>query len=219
MNKIISFSLWGSNPKYTIGAIRNAELAKTVYPEWKCRFYVGKDVPDDCMSRLLQIDNVEIVHKWQEDPSWKSLFWRHETCWDDSVDISIFRDTDSRLGEREKAAVEAWMKADKTFHIMRDHPFHRYTMLGGMWGYKKNAKYNMKLIFDSAERTDQYGTDYQFFAETLFKSIAEDKITHDEFFEKQPFPTTRKDQEFVGEVFDENDVRHPEHYLYIRKTL
>lgn len=219
MNKVISFSLWGENPKYTVGAIRNAELATTVYPDWKCRFYIAKDVPDSVTSQLLQMDNVEIIHKWQEEPDWTSMFWRHETCWDDSVDVSIFRDTDSRLAQREKAAVDAWLKSDKTFHIMRDHPFHRYTMLGGMWGYKKNPKYNMKAIFDRANKINQYGTDYQFFAETLFLEIAEDKLTHDDFFEKKPFPTVRENQEFVGEVFDENDVRHPEHYLYIRKTL
>ncbi len=34
MNKVISFSLWGDNPKYTIGAIKNAELSKTIYPDW-----------------------------------------------------------------------------------------------------------------------------------------------------------------------------------------
>jgi len=37
MKKIISFSLWGDNPIYTQGAIRNAELAKEVYPDWVCR--------------------------------------------------------------------------------------------------------------------------------------------------------------------------------------
>lgn len=31
MKKIISFSLWGNNPTYNIGAIRNAEIAKDVY--------------------------------------------------------------------------------------------------------------------------------------------------------------------------------------------
>ena len=30
MKKIISFSLWGDNPVYTQGAIRNAELAKEI---------------------------------------------------------------------------------------------------------------------------------------------------------------------------------------------
>ena len=31
--KIISFSLWGQDPKYTIGAIRNAELAREIYQD------------------------------------------------------------------------------------------------------------------------------------------------------------------------------------------
>ena len=30
MNKVISFSLWGDNPIYNVGAIRNAELAKGI---------------------------------------------------------------------------------------------------------------------------------------------------------------------------------------------
>ena len=32
MKNIISFCLWGDNPIYTIGAIRNAELAQEIYP-------------------------------------------------------------------------------------------------------------------------------------------------------------------------------------------
>ena len=28
--KIISFSLWGNNPKYCVGAIKNAELQKNI---------------------------------------------------------------------------------------------------------------------------------------------------------------------------------------------
>ena len=47
MKKIISFCLWGDNPKYTIGAIENAKLAKTIYPDWTCRFYVGTSTPDE----------------------------------------------------------------------------------------------------------------------------------------------------------------------------
>ena len=40
MTKIISFSLWGDKPQYVVGAIKNAELAKEIFPEWKCRFYI-----------------------------------------------------------------------------------------------------------------------------------------------------------------------------------
>jgi hypothetical protein len=44
-------------------------------------------------------------------------------------------------------------------------------------------------------------------------------IIHDEFmnFEswKKPFPSERKDKEFVGDVFDEHNQRHPEYYTFI----
>jgi len=43
--KVIAFSLWGDNTCYTLGALQNASLAKMVYPEWMCRFYVGQSTP------------------------------------------------------------------------------------------------------------------------------------------------------------------------------
>ena len=39
---VISMTLYGSNLKYTMGAIRNAELAKENFPGWKLRFYTEK---------------------------------------------------------------------------------------------------------------------------------------------------------------------------------
>ena len=51
MKKIISFSLWGDNPKYTIGAINNAKLSQSIYPDWICRFYCGKSVPEEILKK------------------------------------------------------------------------------------------------------------------------------------------------------------------------
>lgn len=216
MNKVISYSVWGDNPKYLVGAVRNAELTNKIYPGWKSRFYVAKSVSDSYVSQILSIDNTEVIHMWEEEGNWLSMLWRYKTCWDDTVDVSIFRDSDSRLTLREKFAVDAWLESDKTFHIMRDHPWHGYHMLGGMWGYKKNNKYDLKKLFDSFDYTDAYGTDYQFFGSVLFPVIGEDKVTHDEFFEKKPFPAPREEQHFVGEVYDENDNRNEEHYKHIK---
>ena len=36
---VISFGLYGDKKKYTIGALRNALLAKVYFPGWECRFY------------------------------------------------------------------------------------------------------------------------------------------------------------------------------------
>lgn len=215
MNKIISFCIWGKNPKYTIGALRNAELAKEIYPDWKCKFFIGRDVPNDIVVNLSSYDNTIISIK-DCASGWDSMFWRFETSYDPNISVSIFRDTDSRLSYREKYAVDEWMSSDKTFHIMRDHPYHTFPILGGMWGFKYNEKYAMRKLLDSFDKQDRYGTDYEFFIQKLYPLIGSDKVVHDEFFDKKPFPTKRKDKEFVGDVFDENDIRHPEFHRLIQ---
>lgn len=211
---IISFSLWGNNPKYTIGAIKNAELAQKIYPGWICRFYVDNTVPDEVINELQSLSNTEIIHK-KISGNWTSMFWRFESSFDKNAKLIIFRDTDSRLSNREKIAVDEWINSDKTFHIMRDHPYHKFPILGGMWGYKNNNKYPMQILLESFNKTDNYGTDYKFFAEQLYPLIGDDKMVHDEFFDKKPFPSIRQGTEFIGDVFDENNLRHPEYQKYI----
>jgi hypothetical protein len=212
--KVISFSLWGSNPKYTVGAIRNAEIALDLYPDWECHYHVASDVPDDILETLSSLPNTYLYIK-SGPADWRGMFWRFETSYYPNIDISIFRDTDSRLSLREKAAVDEWLNTDKSFHIMRDHPYHGFPILGGMWGYRKNYLYDMKKLLNGFNKQDKYGTDYDFFSQVLYPIIGNDKVVHDPFFEKKPFPTKRVNRGFVGEVFDEYDIRHPQHYLYI----
>jgi protein O-GlcNAc transferase len=214
MTKIISFSLWGDNPKYTVGALKNAELAPVIYPGWLCRFYVDKTVPKNIYSELSSMSNTEVIHK-DSYGDWTSMFWKFESSYDANAKIIIFRDTDSRLSLREKSAVDEWLNSDKAFHIMRDHPYHNFPILGGMWGYKNNNKYPMQILLESFNKTNNYGTDYRFFAEQLYPLIGEDKIVHDEFFDNKPFPCKRQGTEFVGDVFDENNLRHTEYQKYI----
>jgi hypothetical protein len=40
------------------------------------------------------------------------------------VDLLMSRDTDSRIISREEEAVGEWLKSEKIFHVMRDHPAH-----------------------------------------------------------------------------------------------
>lgn len=213
--KVISFSLWGSNPKYTIGAIRNAELALDIYPEWKCKFFIASSVPNNIIETLYGMPNT-VFELDKTNGDWSSMFWRFSTSYDPNVDISIFRDTDSRLSLREKHAVDEWLHSDKTFHIMRDHPYHGFPILGGMWGFKNNSSYPMKELLNSFDIQNKYGTDYDFFIQRLYPLIGDDKVVHDPFFDKKPFPTQRVNQEFVGDVFDENDIRDPLFYTLIK---
>lgn len=205
MTKIISYSLWGNDTKYTLGAIRNAELAKDIYPGWICRFYTGDDVSKDIENQLL--DNGAEVCR-MDGSDWNGMFWRFFAADDSHVMIS--RDTDSRLGLREKAAVDEWLASDKDFHIMRDHPYHQTEILGGMWGVRGgllNGIKDMIANYNTREYDNKYQVDQNFLRETIYPLIKDKSMVHDEYFQGMPFPTQRKDaQDFVGQVYDENEV-------------
>lgn len=205
MTKVIAFSLWGKNPKYTIGAIRNTELAKEIYPGWICRFYTGDDVSEDIENQL--VSNGAEVCK-MDGSSWNGMFWRFFAA--DSPDIMISRDTDSRLGWREKAAVDEWLASDKDFHIMRDHPYHATEILGGMWGVRNGLLSGIKDMiadYNTGSYDNKYQVDQNFLREIIWPLVRDKSCVHDPYFSIGcEFPTERKDmQDFVGQVFNENE--------------
>ena len=61
MKKIISFALWGDNPKYTTGAIKNANISKEFYPDWISRFYIHKDVDISIINEIIATIMGEIL--------------------------------------------------------------------------------------------------------------------------------------------------------------
>lgn len=214
MKKVISFSLWGDNPKYTIGAVRNAELAKQIYPGWETWFYCGRSVPTDIIKRLHEHDG-KVIHM-DAPGDWTGMFWRFYPASEPEVDVMLSRDTDSRLSIREKHAVDEWLKSDKSFHIMRDHPAHATEILGGMWGVRGSKLRDLSKLITSYQKGNFWQVDQNFLREKVYPLVRFDSVVHDEFFEKKPFPTKRLNFEFVGDVFDENDVRHPEYWKDIK---
>jgi len=205
MIKKICFSLWGDNPKYTIGAVRNAELSHKIYPGWKTIFYVGNDVPDQILKQIEQAEG-ELI--FMNDSGWNGMMWRFLAA--DSNDIVISRDTDSRLSIREKAAVDEWLESDKDFHIMRDHPYHATEILGGMWGARNGILKGIKQWINSYNKRDydnKYQVDQNFLREIIYNKVKLRSIVHDEFFEKKPFPINRFGcYDFVGQAYDENNI-------------
>lgn len=211
MKKIISFSLWGSNPTYTQGAIRNAELAFDIYPGWVCRYYVGKSTPIEVINILKSFQNTEVI-EMEVDGDWTGMFWRFYPASDEDVDVVIVRDCDSRVNKREKEAVMEWLDSDKGFHIMRDHPWHTTEILGGMWGSKKGVIKNMKELIDDYIKGDFWQVDQNFLKEKIYPIVKNNSLVHDEFFEKKPFPSSRVDKFFVGQAFNKDDgFLYPEH--------
>lgn len=220
MKKIISFSLWGNNPKYTIGAIRNAELTNTIFNGWISRFYCGLSVPMNIIDKLRCIDNCEVIIM-DVSGNLDGAFWRFNAISDNDVDVIISRDCDSRLGSREKDAVDEWLNSDKLFHIMRDHPCHGIEILAGMWGVKSPLLKNMNDLVVNYNKNNFYQDDQIFLKNIIYPLVKDQSIIHDEFFNyninKKQFPNKRDGLAFVGEIFDENENPIMEHRKMLLK--
>ena len=182
MKKLISYSLWGDNPKYTEGAVANALQALVVYPGWVVRIYCGDDVPNKIIDRLQQA-GAEIVqiHGMNDN---RGMFWRFLALADDDVERVIIRDTDSRLTMRERAAVSEWEHSNLVGHIMRDHPYHAMPIMGGMWGCKGGIFKEIKIMIENFSPTKAHNQDQIFLEKIIYPRLIKAGCgTHDSFFQ------------------------------------
>lgn len=130
---IISFSLWGQQRQYLLGAVANAELAPHIYPSWRCRFYVGRDVPKEVIGQLEERGAQVRVMRPSAHP-FAPYLWRFQVMDDPEVDRFVVRDVDALLNVQERVAVDAWLESGRHFHVMRDWYTHTALMLAGLWG-------------------------------------------------------------------------------------
>lgn len=147
--KVIAMSVYGNSPKFTMGAIRNAQILPIYFPGWTLRVYVANPnsntiekkwmVPERIIVRLKML-NVQIVYvdttRIKLQPKWWSLL----VADDPSVKYFLVRSANGRLSDRDAVAVSDFVqvsteKPDTAFHCVRDHPKHASrAVTDGLWG-------------------------------------------------------------------------------------
>lgn len=223
--RYISFSLWigdpATAPKYLIGAVENVKLAKEIYPDWVCRFYVPHFDPfcemelAKCTHRLMEM-GAELAFPGFKTPistgnsdGIPMMYHRFLVADSPNVEYFIVRDADSRLSLREKAAVDQWIESGKILSSLRDHPAHARGLNGGLWGAKGDVLPNMeRSIRDwlaKLNRPFEYSDDQDFLGQVIWTKFHMHAMQHDSCCGYQgavPFPTRREGYRFVGEVFE-----------------
>jgi hypothetical protein len=215
MKQVISYSLYGIQPRFLVGAIKNAQLAQVFFPGFEVRFYVGNSVPTWVRSTLDLFPNVVQIPVDGPENSIARM-WRFKAMVDPEVDVVLSRDCDARLGIREAQAHQEFLDSDFNFHIIRDHPKgHNYLISAGMFAVK-TAK--VGIFFEKLERTpvyDFYTQDQIFLAEKIYPHIADDCLIHDDYYNILATPPSEKRKIkrkrintvcHIGAALDENDV-------------
>lgn len=183
--KVISFSLWGRDPAFFAGALANVQLARQIYPDWTCMFFVDHDTPTSMVAPL--IDEKSMVY-WRTvwKGPWEGLFWRFEPISDPFVTHTIVRDCDSRVNPREAAAVAQWLASGKMFHVMRDHYEHNVPIMGGMFGSLHWPL--METFMKEWKDFDSKGCDQRFLAERVWPTVMRSTIAHDRYAQGLSMP-------------------------------
>lgn len=141
--RVASFTLFGSGTRYTRGILENAQTMRKNFPGWVMRVYVHQpSVPYRVLRELGGFPGVDIIPV-KLPGNMSSKMWRFAPAMATPLqqtrqpDVVIVRDCDSRTSERDAGAVREWLRSDKPFHIIRDHPLHfecGRPVLAGLWG-------------------------------------------------------------------------------------
>lgn len=190
MNKIISFCLYGHSDFYCLGLIENINIINEKYNDWKIYVYYN-NIPDNIINILKNKENTYLFECNHRGYKWEGMFWRFYPIEDENIDYFLSRDADSRISDREMNLVNYWISSNTSFHIIRDHPFHRIEILGGMFGVNlkkiknllinnnfKNINYYIEEYNNIYNKDVEKWPDQDFLQKFIYPIIKNDNISH-----------------------------------------
>ena len=211
--KVISMSLYGADPRYTMGALENALLVKRIWKGWTLRMYIGNGVPSDILAALAAL-GVDMVHVTSNQKGIAGMYWRFFAIEDRTATRVLVRDCDARLSRRDYAATQEWVESGHFFHTLHDHKSHRQAILGGMWGtvvgFINPAVFQRWREHDGADSPAYLkGSDQVWLGGNIWPHVRLYSLVHASWWctlfkaaEWRPFPTQREGpSDIVGNVY------------------
>jgi len=110
--KIISVSLYGTNPIYFNGALKIKDDIPVYFPGWQLRVYMHYQVDPKIMNDFLKKGVQLIIIKQDKVTPSDSTFWRFLAAQDDVIFIS--RDADYQLNKYDYSMTQNWIMNRKT---------------------------------------------------------------------------------------------------------
>jgi tetratricopeptide (TPR) repeat protein len=192
---VISYSLWGNEPRYLAPLLENVRILPHLFPAWSIRVYYDTTVDHhyivDLGKRGVQLRQMILP---QGQPGYRRLLWRFEAIRDPSVQRFLIRDADALLNIKERVAIDAWLQSDRYFHAMRDWHSHTDLILAGMWGGVGKILPSPTELFRASTswRVESDHLDQDILSDTVWPAIRHSILIHDSVFTgtlgSVPFP-------------------------------
>jgi hypothetical protein len=128
-----SFCLYGEyTDKYYRGLVENIALIRTYYPRSDIRVYASPQaapfVEQNCKDVILFTTPEHGSH---------NTVYRFIPAFVSDYDFVCVRDTDSRIHARDRWCIDAFLDSPYTAYGIRDHMWHAYRIMAGLWGCKR----------------------------------------------------------------------------------
>ena len=89
------------------------------------------------------------------------------------ADIGFIRDADSRIIERDRWCISEFLNSSFSYHIIRDHYWHKEPIMGGIFGWKKQVEIDLSL-----DSVIGYSQDMAYLKQHLYPLIKSDSLIH-----------------------------------------
>jgi hypothetical protein len=207
MKPIVSFSLFGTDKKYYIGAEKNIKEIKNLLPNWDVRIYYHENmILDGEVEKLTKLGgnmiNVKDIFLGDKESVHFPFFWRFLSFFEDVP--SIVRDLDSRFSHREIEYINQWMNNGYEYFIIRDHPW-QAPVPSGLFGIKKFIP-DFKHHFINFVNTEEliWGSDQEILR-TYMEKINKENIFYCGYDDHLNYIPRDDKNFFIGMQMDEDD--------------
>jgi len=172
-----SFCLYGNySLKYYQGLLENVQIIQKEFPTWDIIVYVSPEaewfVKHTCPNVIIRNTGVN---------NSVNMVYRFLPIFDDEYDVKFFRDTDSRIHQRDIWCIDHFLKSNYNIQTIRDHAWHEYRIMGGLWGCKKiDMPFSKQVITDYIENHNHegYGVDCRFLTDYIYPAFKDSLIVY-----------------------------------------
>lgn len=205
--KSISYSLFGLDYKYYTGAEKNILINQKLLPEWETVIYyhpemIRNEYIDKLSNMGAKMIDVSSFSFGNRHPKDYPFFWRFISFFNDGITIS--RDLDSRISEREVEYINRWLQSNKDYFIIRDHPWHS-PVPSGLFGIIRRIpdfEDNFNNFISSSDL--RWGTDQEILHEYMSK-ISNNDVFYCGYDKPETYIHRDNKDFFIGIQLDEYD--------------
>lgn len=161
---VFSFCLYGTDPNYYTGLLENFATIQAWFPDFQMIVYKGI-----CDPTWTLPEGIRVVETGKEGPI--NALYRYLPLATESV--GFVRDADSRITDRDRWCINAFLASPYSYHIIRDHHWHKSKIMAGLFGWKKPLAVELPLDAQAV-----YGFDESVLETHVYPRVVSDALVH-----------------------------------------